>query len=505
MDSVAEAQASERGVDFPPGTGDPARRSTSELGRQVLADALAGVDEAAARAVLHERDWRRGYPAHFRAAWEAGAVDPHQALRIATAGLTSLHHRMRWVDPDSGAETPLVERPRGTGAARLEQLRLHGNGRPEPLSLPYAGGRLVGDDLRAQLDLWVQAGVLEPDAADAVRRVMANPQWLALPGRTAVLLGAGAEMGPLRPLLRWGADVAAIDVPRPALWRGLLAEVRTTAGRLTVPVLDEGESAGAADHAGVDVVRRLPAVHEWIEGLSGDLVLGGYAYADGAAHVRVAAAVDDLSYRLLRSGDRQVALAFLATPTDVFGVPEQARDAARQAFARRDVDEGAGLLGRLGPAVRSLSGGRLLVPHYAEPPRPGLPATYDCIVAQQGPNYLLAKRIQRWRAYEARSRGHLVSIGIAPPTRTRSVLHNRALAAAYAGAHRFGVEVFAPATSSTLMAVLLVHDLYAGGPTPPAPWQTEAARAVHGGLWRTPFEPRSALGLAAVAGLATRR
>jgi hypothetical protein len=34
-----------------------------------------------------------------------------------------------------------------------------------------------------------------------------------------------------------------------------------------------------------------------------------------------------------------------------------------------------------------------------------------------------------------------------PPTRTRSVMKNRALAAAYAGAHRFGVEVFEPATS----------------------------------------------------------
>ncbi|WP_284284871.1 hypothetical protein [Arsenicicoccus piscis] len=50
-------------------------------------------------------------------------------------------------------------------------------------------------------------------------------------------------------------------------------------------------------------------------------------------------------------------------------------------------------------------------------------------------------------------------MNVAPPTRTRSVTKNRALAAAYAGAHWFGIEVFEPATSNTLMAALLVHDL----------------------------------------------
>ena len=50
-------------------------------------------------------------------------------------------------------------------------------------------------------------------------------------------------------------------------------------------------------------------------------------------------------------------------------------------------------------------------------------------------------------------------MNIAPPTRTRSVLKNRALAAAYAGAHFFAIEVFEPATANTLMAALLVADL----------------------------------------------
>ena len=105
---------------------------------------------------------------------------------------------------------------------------------------------------------------------------------------------------------------------------------------------------------------------------------------------------------------------------------------------------------------------------------------------QQGPNYALAKRLQRWRATRARDDGVTVSLNVAPPTRTRSVVKNRALAAAYAGAHRFGIEVFEPATSNTLMAALLVHDLRSGrrpeprrGTTRPTAPCTAACGAPH--------------------------
>ena len=84
-------------------------------------------------------------------------------------------------------------------------------------------------------------------------------------------------------------------------------------------------------------------------------------------------------------------------------------------------------------------------------------------------------------------------------------MKNRALAAAFAGAHRFGVEIFEPDTANTLMAALLVHDLVPPRPAHEHPWQDEAYAAVHGGLWRAAYEPRSALGLAAVLGYASAR
>ena len=226
-------------------------------------------------------------------------------------------------------------------------------------------------------------------------------------------------------------------------------------------------------------------------------MLGNYVYADGAANVRLSAAVDTLTVRLQATrGD--VTLAFLATPTDVFAVPAQAVAQSAHAYATRS--PAAKLAG---PPLRALSGGRLLRRAYPPGADPGI---NDSLVPQQGPNYALAKRLQRWRATLAREAGTTVSMNIAPPTRTRSVLKNRMLAGAYAGAHRFGVEVFEPATCKVLMAVLLVHDLHTGGgPAHAHPWQDEAHAAAHGGLWRIAYAPRSALTIAAALGYRAAR
>jgi hypothetical protein len=106
----------------------------------------------------------------------------------------------------------------------------------------------------------------------------------------------------------------------------------------------------------------------------------------------------------------------------------------------------------------------------------------------------------------ARHDGAKVSLNVAPPTKTRSVTKNRALAAAYEGAPRFGVQAFAPATTRTLMAALLVYDLCSGESGPRAhPWQDEAHSAAHGGLWRIPYTPRSALPVAALIGYPASR
>lgn len=471
-------------------------RSTSALGRFVLAEALRRSDPVGAAAVDRETNWRRGYPGHFRRLTEAGLHDEGQAVEIATQGLLALHSRMRArieESPGVFSDEPLartIEHGRGD---HLHTATVRGTAERETaLAVPYRGSWLRGRELREQLTVWERRGSLEPSAAESLRRVIDHPQWLRLGDHHLAVLGASAEMGPCQPLLRWGAEITAVDLPNPGLWRTLFKTAKQSAGTLRVPT--SSERADPVQAAGADLLHDTATVTNWLAELPGSLVLGNYVYADGVTNLRLAAAVDAIG-EALRTSRPDLGLAFLATPTDTFGVPSEAVEASVQAYR-------TGRLARIARGgLRRLSGGRLLTPNY----RPGTdPGLNDSVIPQQGPNYLMAKRIHRWRATVARRNGLTVSMNLAPPTRTRSVTKNRTLAAAYAGAHRFGIEVFAPGTANTIMAALLVHDLHHPAPVQ-IPWRQEAHQAVHGGLWRGAYDPRSALGLAYLLGLGSPR
>ncbi len=494
------------GVEFP--VSPDGRRSTSALGRAVVADALRPVDPEGAAAAEHERDWRRGYLRHFRRLIEAGLPSPDAALSVAREGLSSLYRQMRLVAADQselGLEHVIKASPAGPAPTTVT---VAGEAAPErELVIPYRDQQLRGDALLRQLDDWVGRGIIEPSCVEAIRAVATHPEWLALPGQTVVVLGAGAEVGPLSVLLSWGVNAIGVDLPSAPLWSRVLETARHSAGTLKVPVAGLPGDTGSprevgldlAQSAGLDLAADIPMVADWLATVDGPLVLGNYVYADGAANVRVASAVDALTVRL-QAARPDVALAFLATPTDVFAVPPEAVAESCRRFAARP------MAAKLASATTA---GRLFKQAYVVPSTAAwrvAPGINDSFIAQQGPNYALAKRLQRWRATAARHDGAKVSLNVAPPTKTRSVTKNRALAAAYEGAPRFGVEAFAPATTRALMAALLVHDLCAGdSPARAHPWQDEAHAAAHGGLWRIPYAPRSALPVAAMLGYPASR
>jgi hypothetical protein len=491
------------GVTFPNVDG---HRSTSRLGRSVLADAAGEVDTALAGEILAEREWRSRYPTHLRALVAAELRAGTAAAPVAHAGVDSLHRRMTFVRDDG--ERPLADAMAEPETA-LGTVTIHGHGPPRrEVVVPYRGEHLRGDALHRQLDAWVRAGIIEPCMAEAVRHVMGHPEWLDLSDRTFVVMGAGAEMGPLTSLCAWGADLALVDLPGADIWQRILTTVRGGAGSARVPVRQKPDGRAPeedpAEVAGADLITHAPEVLAWLRGLSGPLTIGNYVYADGADNVRVSVAADAVTVAL--SGDRDdVSVAVLLTPTDVYAAPEEAVEDSQARFRAS---------GRATSLLRRLSGQRLYARNYdslvttAEGHRYGIA---DCLVSQQGPNYALAKRLHRWRARVAREQGTVVSANVAPATRTRSVTKNRVLAAAYAGAPRFGVEVFEPSTSNALMAALLVHDLRhpkaPGNPDVvlPHPLDLFAHQAAHGGMWRNPYAPRSVLTLAAARGLVSRR
>jgi hypothetical protein len=500
---MTAANGSSTGVQFPTLDGS---RSTSATGRSVLADAARAIDAGLATAIGQEHRWHRGYVEHFRRLVERELQTTSDPGDVPRAGLDSLHRRFEFVRDSHSV--PLREAVDLAPGIELRTGRIAGRGtRVTELQVPYGDELLVGDRLRERLQAWVAAGTVEPSFARAIERVIANPGWLDLRGRQFAILGAGAEMGPVGALSRWGATLALIDVPGEEVWQRVLSAVRAGSGEALFPFRG-GEPGGddrqLASAAGLDLAAELPEAASWLRGLpAGPLTVGTYVYADGADNVRVSMAADALVADLLTRRD-DVTLAGLLTPTDVYAVPpevvEAARRGATQAAAGRRV-------------LGSVSRGRLFAPNYPQTCRSATGTPYgiaDCLVPQQGPNYALAKRLARWRFRVARHDGHPVSANVAPSTSTRSVTKNRILAAAYAGASRFGVEVFEPATSDTLMAALLVHDLHhhsAGDPSVALdhPLALFAEAAAHGGLWRQPYAPRSVLPVAALVGLGNRR
>jgi hypothetical protein len=394
--------------------------------------------------------------------------------------------RRRLVLEGAGGVTPLADAFASDAlAAQIGTGEIHGTApRVERLEVPYGGEVLAGRTLREQLARWVVAGIVEPSVADAVVLVCENPQWLALPGRTVALIGAGSEIGPLAQLCAWGADVLAVDLPDAAVWERVQRIARDGSGRVLMPVSSDGT-------AGLDVVADLARTRAWLAANldRGEPVLGMYGYADGGMHVLLTGAFDALACDLAAARP-DTALAYLATPTDAYLVPDHTVERSRAAY------RGRRLRRVLQAPAKLLSGGRLYRPAYAD----GAPVA-DALVSQQGPNYAVAKRLQRWRGMLARAEGRRVSFNVAPATWTRSVTSNRVLAAAYAGAGHFGIEIFEPATTRALMAALLVHDLHTDPPAERPPEQLFSDGAAHGGLWTAAYEPRSALGVAALAGL----
>ncbi|MDP2287010.1 MAG: hypothetical protein Q8M73_00375 [Actinomycetota bacterium] len=502
MRNLTEPAPSE-GIAFP--VGGDGRVSSLATGRAILADSVRGIDPLLAARIEHTDDWRHGYLTPVRDSVLAAAQHPLAAAQMAADGLASAYRRFQF---SRAGELGTLDSALAT-QGRLGTATIRGRSAGETgFSVPYRGQRLFDGDLRKQLDQWVQAGIAEPEFAASLNLLLDNPDWLDLSDLEIAVLGAGAEMAPTRSLLRWGATVHAIDLPQAATWTRLIAIARATSGTLHIPmappeddhsVVHPDEDHVIAGIAGIDLLVDTPEIARWLARGDGRLTVGSYAYADGAKHVRLSVAVDVIVESLRRSG-RPLQLAYLASPTDVNLVPIAAVEESQRRWRARGVTTVLQLPMRMA---------RKFEPNYSATTAQvdALHGLNDSIIEQQGPNYILAKHLQRWRALVAHSEGSAVSMNIAPMTRTQSVIKSRALKAGYSGAARFGIEVFEPATSTALMAGLLVHDLRnplsKAQPTTPLqnPLELISSNAIHSGLWRTAYAPRSVLTFAAMLGL----
>ena len=474
------------------------KRASGAPGQRILAAALRGLDPAAADAVIAERDWRHAYPRHWRALVQAQAAKPVSTVASARAGLAAARGELPFLR--AGQPVALADAMRTPRQAlQTVQLRGSGDAAPAPWTVPHQGRELAGDALARQIDRWEKAGVCEPAHAAALRDCLAHPDWFDLSDQHLVLLGAGSEAGPLAWLARWRAHLVGIDLARAATWTRIAATVAAGNATLTAPVAP-GQPLDVAQ-AGADLLADTPEIAAWLAALGQPLGIANLAYLDGERHLRVSLAMDAISATLC-AADPRTQLAYMATPTDVFAVPEDLAAAVMQRYADR------GLVKKLAQfGARLSSGGRGFAPHIeamVDAGDFGRWGLVDALVVEQGPNYALAKRLQQWRALVARAEGRRVAFNVAPSTTTASVVSNPLLAAGFRGAKAFGVEVFEPATTNALMAAMWVHQLRTAPRDFAHPLKLLVHTANHGGLWRLPYLPRSVLPVAVLLGFVKR-
>eukprot|EP01059_Diplonema_ambulator_P007541 TRINITY_DN17001_c0_g3_i1.p1 TRINITY_DN17001_c0_g3~~TRINITY_DN17001_c0_g3_i1.p1 ORF type:complete len:739 (+),score=296.22 TRINITY_DN17001_c0_g3_i1:48-2219(+) len=479
------------GVEFP--QDDKGERSTTSVNQSTFEAAIRPVDSAAADAVKKQKGWRFTYNKHVVTQVKTAVKSEANAYAIAEAGEAYLHNQMRFIRDD--VETSLAEAMQKYTSNPYKTAMIKGSGsRTTEYTVPYNGKDLTGPELAAQIESWVRSGVIELSCGSSLLKVCENAKWLDLTGEYFVLFGAASAMGPYPLLMALGANVIALDLDREGIWKMLIEKARASAGTLIFPVTeDQGSKSDEelAKIAGCDLLGKTPEIRTWLMGLYPEerLILGAYAYLDGPLFVKLSVAMDAIIKELVAKRKVKPSIAYLCTPTDAHPVPSTAMAAAKSNYNRQPMwQKLCSLLLAFSPAHR-------MSPNFQKPVDGTDISVCDAIVPPQGPNYILAKRLQHWRAILARRDGCTVSTNIAPSTATKSVVSNKAFALAYKGMHHFKpIEVFQQETSNAVMTGLLLADLNdktsAANPERKLanPMLLFSDNSFHGGAWRCGYK-----------------
>jgi len=471
------------GIQFP--LTDKGDRSTTAFNKAVykaMAESLS--KQELVQAIGSEKDWRHKYTSSLDKLL-VGLNDCKDVKQLASTLRVGLEKARAMDFEADGSSVPLAEAMAAPNK-KFQTVKVQGTGAAKTdFKLPYLGKELAGQELDSQCDAWAKYGTMEPDCAAAIKA--GSKKMADLKGRTFLVLGAGSELGPVRPLLEAGATVAAVATRRPKRWEDLLNFARGTAGTLLVPVLEGKQAADDQDlaaAAGADLLTETPAVVEWLvrcgQEATGKVTLGTYLYADGEANVRLTVGGDLVAEALAKAlGKDKVSFAYLASCSTSVAIPTEAIEAQNEHFA--SAGAWPKLFGKRKQCT-ALEGDASL--HF-----------FRGFEVLQGPNYALAQVMRQWRATLLHLDGFVVSSPMAPSCRTESVVHNATMAVILEGmAHWAPLEAFNPDTARMAMLAILLTDLAEQPPKLSSPMKIVTRKAFHSGIWRCPFD-LSSLGM----------
>lgn len=454
-------------------------KSSALFAHTVLAKAAAkkGI------ALGQSKDWREHYQEVFAQLAAVEALDEQAVLQRQI--LDSVHEEIR--DDSDRSLKELVATGFLAAGSSSTQLKLDsaiGNGEPSPLAT--IGTATAENLINHQL---AEAGLLA-DLTSYDRMVTDDCLDIELANTVFVAIGANAELALTEELLALGANVVAIARPNQEKWQRLIEFAAASAGTLNYPSL-EGRVGLALDTEIELIAEYLGRVLYAHPGKR--IVCLGFVYAPGSAQIIASAAQDALMSALAEQvGIERFVAGWLATPLDSYLVKKDLLDSQQHDFSHRN------FLVRLRDAIFGLSRARadsalkgVKSAQAIESELTRRSATVlDFSARRQGSSYLLAKRIERWRAAELVSRGYQVWFQVTPAARTNSTLGYKFVRAAYRGLARLGVVTFEAWMLRDLLTACLLGRLGSKkdvGSGADSGFEGFAATAIHGKLWRLPY------------------
>ncbi len=489
------------GVQFP--INPKGLRSTTHAGKTILAASMQSVNDALSQKISKEKKWRQNYRHYLPSMTLSSAQNPETAETIAEQGLAACYKQFEFHRNGKGYRL-------NQAMALFQQGRFHSaviNGlgssiKGRDLNLKHKGKVLQGEQLKDQVVHWLDKDIIEKSHAQSLMKMLNSEQLQDLSGQHFVLLGAGSEIGPLAMLLALGANVIAVGRQSPSNWLRLIYMARESAGNLYIPCSENPQGLNyreIAKIAGADLLTQTPEIAVWVDSFKTPLTIGNYAYLDGSDHVRVTMAMDAINSCLMEKRN-DISLAYLLTPTDVYAVPKAVLERSLERFQK------SGFKDFYKKALNKISFEKLfsrsIYSQITKSDGQEL-GVLDNLISQQGPNYVLAKRIQRWRAIVSVKKGIRVSCNVAPATSTKSVMSNKLFSAATQGSEFFGIEVFTPQTANALMTLQLIFDIKDSQPQLRGE-ELFISGANHGGSWYLGYCFRSVLIPSLVVGLVQR-
>lgn len=529
---TAAAPPPTTGLQWPITNAKKGDRSSSKTNQAIWSAAMGAVDKEAQAKLDKVKNWRFGYAKQVMKSVHVSLASKKNALAMAKAGLEEARNQFTFVADgkevsfqDAIDSVPRNDKTFVTGVIKGSAARM----KKPVLEVPYGGKDpsqpyykfrknedvLTNSEVIAQLDKWEAHGTIEKSCADQIKAVVQNQgEWLDLSDKYFVLIGATSAMGPLDMLLKYGANIIALDINIPAVWERLITKVRNSSSTCYFPI-EVAKAGGKAQDkmtdaelfkcAGANLFEQAPQLCHWIQGVCPGkaVTVGNYTYLDGERHVRLSIAGDAIIDTLCET--RETSIAFLCTPTDIHVIPAAATEAMKKNEANSSIGQkiisalpGSWLTKNAERPITTDNGKTL---HYV-----------DGLSVAQGPNYALAKRMQHWRAIVAHENGITVSSNIAPSTATKSVVSAALFAAAYGGFHLFKpLEVMYQETSNAVMFALLIHDVVnpkaAANPKNSKlsnPYELFEFGSFHGGVWRCAYKLNTIGEVAALSYFATK-